>query len=1208
MVKLTLSKQGVISGYEGDVKELHLPEDIKSIRNDYPGIFADHTELTDVFLNEGLKRIGDNAFAGCIGLKNIVIPESVTHIGDSAFQNCRSLKSISIPDSVTEIAYGAFNGCTGLQEIKLPKNLNYLDSIFKDCTSLQEIAIPENVETIDYGSFEGCTHLRSISFPKQLKRIGRRAFFGCSGLKTVILPENLKVISRYAFFGCSRLKKIIFPHDLEYIGNHVFEKCEQLREIDLPKTIKRIGKEAFDRKTDLLINGGKFLIINGSLVTYTGNDAEVVIPDGAMYIERDLFSDHEEITSLFFPDSLTHIGKRAFKNCKGLTKLEFPEGLLIIESEAFSGCRNLKNVTIPKSVTTFGTGFEEDRPGDADNDIFFGCLKSKLKLQVYENSAAMNYALKAGWHYKLIKDKGQTSGISSGISEEKPKPKTLEVLTDIKAGIFDRDISFDGFLDFKHGELVINFSAAGTQYDGRTENIENVKTGDLIQVIRDPENEYNSNNFRLFTGTGEDVGNMPAEICNVLAPHYDHGRLFFSNVKASYVEPRSKRGKLAMTGILFIELHCRTGNEKKAEPVIEENNPDRIEKAPEIIPEDRSAKADSPAGHPDENISPEVPAVFSDSSGSLFEIDGTTLISYTGETAVVEIPEGITEIGPKAFLKKDFITEVSLPESLTKIGGWAFGHCKKLTSIHIPDSVRSIGIHAFKNCIALEHVDFPENLEFLGHHAFNYCEKLEEASIKGNLKAIEENTFDNCHSLKSVLMPDSVKKIGFAAFWRCLELEQIKLSKNLEKISVSAFTDCKELKKIVFPDSLKEIGTKGFISSGLTSILLPKSLNKLGEDCFAGCNNLENVEILGPVREIPQNSFSGSGVTKVKLPDGLRSIAKYAFTDMYGLFENLLRQIYIPETVNEIDNWAFGINPALEIFCPKGSYAEEYARQRNYKAVTDPAAIASVFSEKEPVAAEAETGNRILETTAFGQNTEKPDPLSGQTDFPAAEPGQDGIISEPENLPRNGRTGYAPHEENTESLQQAVGNFDNFSEEKSELEKSNSENSMGRFDEPESAVDLSSSDPEPASPPVDQKTVWIQYQAYEVVCSGRASAYYLFDLRNEMSLGIYNWQSDDFLLAYLKYFPGMTLDQLRQLREQAIPWLNDPNTCNAQYQIIMQDTFEHRYVMIASAWLARAVNFDPVFRVQFVFNACRSFFYPHEQQTVWNRLCGEAGL
>ena len=142
----------------------------------------------------------------------------------------------------------------------------------------------------------------------------------------------------------------------------------------------------------------------------------------------------------------------------------------------------------------------------------------------------------------------------------------------------------------------------------------------------------------------------------------------------------------------------------------------------------------------------------------------------------------------------------------------------------------------------------------------------------------------------------------------------------------------------------------------------------------------------------------------------------------------------------------------------------------------------------------------------------------------------------------------------------------------------------------------------------DQKTIWIQNRVNEVALGGRASAYFFFDLRYEITLRNNEWQNDGFLRAYSKYFPEMSIENLQQLREQAIPWLNESNTCNSQYQIIMQDSFVHRYVMIAYAWLERARGFFQNHCAQFVYNSCYSFFYPHEQQMVWQYLCIETEL
>ena len=106
------------------------------------------------------------------------------------------------------------------------------------------------------------------------------------------------------------------------------------------------------------------------------------------------------------------------------------------------------------------------------------------------------------------------------------------------------------------GLLTLRFESRGTRYDGRSELIERLKVGDPITVRRDPQNPYNPNNFVLLTKRGEDVGNMPAELCNAMAPLYDAGLVRFGRAAVSYVEPLSKRSRHARQAVLFVELVC----------------------------------------------------------------------------------------------------------------------------------------------------------------------------------------------------------------------------------------------------------------------------------------------------------------------------------------------------------------------------------------------------------------------------------------------------------------------------------------------------------------------------------------------------------------------------------------------------------------------------------------------------------------------------
>lgn len=113
-----------------------------------------------------------------------------------------------------------------------------------------------------------------------------------------------------------------------------------------------------------------------------------------------------------------------------------------------------------------------------------------------------------------------------------------------------------GNYDESTGSIVIRFESKGTRYNGRTEQIEKVKLGDFIQITRDKENKFNYNNFLLLTKRGRDVGCMPADLCNAIAPLYDKGNLSFIEAKVSFVEPISKRSRHAKQAMLFVELKC----------------------------------------------------------------------------------------------------------------------------------------------------------------------------------------------------------------------------------------------------------------------------------------------------------------------------------------------------------------------------------------------------------------------------------------------------------------------------------------------------------------------------------------------------------------------------------------------------------------------------------------------------------------------------
>ena len=63
-----------------------------------------------VINGQEIRRIGNGAFKGCVGVGTINIAEGIREIGSRAFENCGNLQTINLPQSVVKIEKDAFAG------------------------------------------------------------------------------------------------------------------------------------------------------------------------------------------------------------------------------------------------------------------------------------------------------------------------------------------------------------------------------------------------------------------------------------------------------------------------------------------------------------------------------------------------------------------------------------------------------------------------------------------------------------------------------------------------------------------------------------------------------------------------------------------------------------------------------------------------------------------------------------------------------------------------------------------------------------------------------------------------------------------------------------------------------------------------------------------------------------------------------------------
>ena len=129
-----------------------------------------------------------------------------------------------------------------------------------------------------------------------------------------------------------------------------------------------------------------FVIDDGVLVRYLGNETEVIIPSGVGVIAFESFALHKNIKSVIMSNDTTNIEDFVFSD-SSLENITLSEKLINIGSRAFSFCSNLKNITLPEGLKTIGdsafafSGLEEITiPASVENigkEAFLGCNKLK---------------------------------------------------------------------------------------------------------------------------------------------------------------------------------------------------------------------------------------------------------------------------------------------------------------------------------------------------------------------------------------------------------------------------------------------------------------------------------------------------------------------------------------------------------------------------------------------------------------------------------------------------------------------------------------------------------------------------------------------------------------------------------------------------------------------------------------------------------------
>lgn len=79
--------------------------------------FENNSNISELIIADGVRRIGKYALAGCTDVVRIVLPNTLEVIEDYAFDGCQSINQLYIGECLAEIKTSSFHGCKGITDV-----------------------------------------------------------------------------------------------------------------------------------------------------------------------------------------------------------------------------------------------------------------------------------------------------------------------------------------------------------------------------------------------------------------------------------------------------------------------------------------------------------------------------------------------------------------------------------------------------------------------------------------------------------------------------------------------------------------------------------------------------------------------------------------------------------------------------------------------------------------------------------------------------------------------------------------------------------------------------------------------------------------------------------------------------------------------------------------------------------------------------------
>ena len=450
---------------------------------------------------------------------------------------------------------------------------------------------------------------------------------------------------------------------VEHIGNYMAQKAERETQRQEREESERKKREAERKAQKEARFRAQFCVVDGELISWYGSGRTLTIPRGIAPVIGTAFRWKSQLESVALPDDVVRIKAGAFCGSTKLKKLVLPASVSEIGEGAFEDCRSLEDITLPGSLSCVA------------ESLFKGCT-SLQKLVVPAGVKSIQKWAFSGCSAlrELVIPEGVET-IGDGAFEDCTSLKKL-VLPDSLIKIGDR--VFEGCSALEEVVLGRGITCIPKDCFAQRTNLLTVTVAPGLTGIGERAFQ-NCQRFRRLSYAGGENGGALKTI----------GKSAFENCFA-LEGIRLPAGLSTLSDFAF--ANCRAIREVDIPSSVTRFGQGVFEGCRSLS---RVTGTDYVRWQKKRSFLG-TPWLSMQADHGFVRFD-RYLEAYVGTQSVVEIPAGVTEIGPSAFEHNTSVTKVIVPPGVTAIGDRAFANCSQLGIIRLPDSVEQIAEDAFED-------------------------------------------------------------------------------------------------------------------------------------------------------------------------------------------------------------------------------------------------------------------------------------------------------------------------------------------------------------------------------------------------------------------------------------------------------------------------------------------------------------------------------